>query len=406
MAQLLDNKLDTLQELYSLRASLSFVYEQQENINTALKNEKNKIMELSNSTTQQIQDTGCYDRDDELDNEITEDPFSNIDYAIKQRKSRLEKKPISRLRLLLLIPFYLLRLLEFANLAFSIFAICKYIVAICKYVFETFKIQYEITPFLKNLSSYILLESHWFNIGFGRVVFFVLTLLSIGSSFVLVTDGFHSSFYSIKWFALEPLYDNKDRELNYDRLKLLQDKKDSLSASIYSIQAETDKYISPYIALVDTTMQILEYEYSEILDKRDWKYIDYIIYLFETRRADNIPQALQQVDAKKMNDNIITAITTANENICSNLQFGFNSINSKLIAINASIVASINATYAQNTLLMQTNNNISKLISAQQMQNALISQANVDSYKMVESINKLQSTVANESFKIRNGIHY
>lgn len=58
-------------------------------------------------------------------------------------------------------------------------------------------------------------------------------------------------------------------------------------------------------------------KYSEILDERDWVNLDLIIFYLQTGRAENLKEALQQVDRQRQTDAIVGAINNAAKEICN-----------------------------------------------------------------------------------------
>ena len=49
-------------------------------------------------------------------------------------------------------------------------------------------------------------------------------------------------------------------------------------------------------------------QFKSVLDIRDWKYIDLIIFYFESGRADTLKESLQQVDRPVQTDEILKEI--------------------------------------------------------------------------------------------------
>lgn len=73
------------------------------------------------------------------------------------------------------------------------------------------------------------------------------------------------------------------------------------------------------IGLAKTVYEALISEYATLLDPRDWKNIDFIIFYYETGRVDTIKEALIHVDQQRQTDTIAKAIKQASEEISSTI---------------------------------------------------------------------------------------
>ena len=60
-------------------------------------------------------------------------------------------------------------------------------------------------------------------------------------------------------------------------------------------------------------------EYATVLDPRDWKNIDFIIFYYETGRVDTIKEALIHVDKQRQTETIAKAIKQASQEISSTI---------------------------------------------------------------------------------------
>jgi len=111
---------------------------------------------------------------------------------------------------------------------------------------------------------------------------------------------------------------NKSRiDIAKDEHKQAQEKYRSLK-----MEAENDKEIEKHIRVAEALYQALQEEYSPMLDSRDWRNIDLIIFSLETRRADNLKEALAIVDQENRTGRIVSAIGSASAQICGTLRDG------------------------------------------------------------------------------------
>lgn len=118
------------------------------------------------------------------------------------------------------------------------------------------------------------------------------------------------------------------------------------------------------------TFDALENRFSSVLDVRDWKYVDLVIYYFETGRAETMKEALQLVEREVQTQRIVGAIETATERICRTIERSA-----------AQIVCRLDTISTQ----------LSVLIGQQEMQNALLAKANVTSERLMSDVNFIKT---------------
>lgn len=82
------------------------------------------------------------------------------------------------------------------------------------------------------------------------------------------------------------------------------------------VKQEANDKMKPYIEQSDLLYEVLVRTYACILDPRDWQYLDLIIFYFETGRAENMKEALQQLDRERQTKEIVGAINQATSLIC------------------------------------------------------------------------------------------
>ena len=74
----------------------------------------------------------------------------------------------------------------------------------------------------------------------------------------------------------------------------------------------------------------LEKMYGNFLNVRDWKYIDYIIYTFETGRAESLKEALQLADREEQTQRIVETMQEATRRICETMKYNADRIQDSL----------------------------------------------------------------------------
>lgn len=168
-------------------------------------------------------------------------------------------------------------------------------------------------------------------------------------------------------------------------------------------------------------------QFKTVLDIRDWKHIDLVIFYFETGRADTLKEALQQVDRKVQTDEIIEAIETAGQNISSTIRMSMNELRGDLnrsfaklsvqladqhreqmSALN-SISGNIEKTNESIAKLQQTNEkngeSIEKLTSAAYLNNALLTKISYDSLSLMSDVDYMVYS-ANKGGNVSNNTSY
>ncbi|MDE6870255.1 MAG: hypothetical protein K2J75_05955 [Clostridia bacterium] len=128
----------------------------------------------------------------------------------------------------------------------------------------------------------------------------------------------------------------------------------------------------------------LEKEFGKLVDVRDWKYIDVLIYYFETGRADSIKEALQLLEREIQTERIIGAIDSATKRIRSAIKIAVNTISGQLGVISNQLTQSI---ALQKTQIAQTQ----MLLSQENMRNALIAKSNVTSEKLMQDVEYIKN---------------
>ena len=132
-------------------------------------------------------------------------------------------------------------------------------------------------------------------------------------------------------------------------------------------------------------------EYDDILDHRDWGSVDYLIYVYETMRADTLPAALDKLDTEKRAGQLEAAIKEASECIAGSIEENMklmgdrlsmclSDLGSRMEASNRKVAASINAASAE------ASRQAAAMNAGIAAQNALLAKANVSSASIAKDV--------------------
>ena len=187
-------------------------------------------------------------------------------------------------------------------------------------------------------------------------------------------------------------------------------------ADFYSQKENTIKVanddITSLVIESEIIYKVLKNDMRTVLDERDWKHLDLIIYELETGRADTIKEALQQADLYIRHGELKQMITTATLGICSTIQSSIaelsSSISTSLASLNVNLSElryDMNEINRINSKInIQFNEKLSNLISSQELTNSLIEKSNISSKKMIEDIARMKH-IQNEHY-LRNNCYY
>ena len=94
--------------------------------------------------------------------------------------------------------------------------------------------------------------------------------------------------------------------------------------------------IPPSLALCKTLTLDMQKNFTSI-DVRDWKYVDTLIFYFETGRADSVKEALQHLDKEIQTKEIISTIKQSAEYICNTIKTCTRQITERLDRISSQL---------------------------------------------------------------------
>lgn len=168
-------------------------------------------------------------------------------------------------------------------------------------------------------------------------------------------------------------------------------------ANIAKAQKEATEHAVAGLALIDA----LDDAYSDMIDVRDWQNVDIIIYALETRRAENMKEALVVVDGERRTERLEMAITDAGNAICQSINTGlrrlqgemtrcFGILGQIIVAQTDRIAAGMQSLGAG---IAANNSYLSSLTTQASMNNALLAKANENSTALAENVTRLRTAV-------------
>lgn len=160
--------------------------------------------------------------------------------------------------------------------------------------------------------------------------------------------------------------------------------------------------IEPLTKLCNDFYNTLLENYGNSLDKRDWAYLDLVIFYIETNRAESIREALQQIDRERQTQQIVASMREATEQIClsiktemrllgQSIERGFSRLESSVSDMKnsfnrriSSLQAGVENSAAQTQLLA------SAQISQSTLTNALLAKSNATSEQLMNDVNYIR----------------
>ncbi|MBQ4584831.1 MAG: hypothetical protein IJA82_01330 [Clostridia bacterium] len=135
--------------------------------------------------------------------------------------------------------------------------------------------------------------------------------------------------------------------------------------------------------------------FEKVLDPRDWCNLDLVIFILETGRADNLRDALIQVDGYRHTEAIVKAVSSASQAICRTIINEADrlqrAISTHVDTINSNLVAISKGQKALSDSLGGINANINKQINATELQNALLEKANTSSDRLSKDLEEIRN---------------
>lgn len=222
------------------------------------------------------------------------------------------------------------------------------------------------------IASGITLIILGFNI--GKIFLGIIALIAIIVTIILIWVSIDCELYSVSINSIiELINKRKKRKLFTKYLKITP----KIRSQILIIEKNRINAISPFIDKALDIYDMLYDEYNTLIDNRDWQYLDLIVFYIQTGRADNIKEALQQVDRRIQTDTIIDAVNHATKEIC-------NTIRVEIRNLKETIANRLDLIISQNSTLVAQNNVI---ITQNEIQNALIAKMAYSSQQIMVDVN-------------------
>lgn len=150
------------------------------------------------------------------------------------------------------------------------------------------------------------------------------------------------------------------------------------TATRAKLHKELSEYSTPRYKISKTMYDTLVAQVP-YLDPRDWKYVDTLIFYFETGRADTMKEALQHLDHEIQTRQIINTVVRATEYLAETIRIGIQQITERLAHIQA----------LQTAQLQQ-----------QMMQTALLNKIAASSEQLASDVNYMNSQIASINAKL------
>ena len=135
--------------------------------------------------------------------------------------------------------------------------------------------------------------------------------------------------------------------------------------------------------------------FEKVLDPRDWCNLDLVIFILETGRADNLRDALIQVDGYRHTEAIVKAVSSATQAICRTITSEADrlqrAIATHVDTINSNLVAISKGQKALSDSLGGINASINKQINATELQSALLEKANTSSDRLATDLEEIRN---------------
>ena len=186
-----------------------------------------------------------------------------------------------------------------------------------------------------------------------------------------------------------------------ERISAIPSERDTLlnNANI-SVEADIDECDALYAALRNN--------FSSLLDERDWKNIDLIIFYFETGRADTFKEALQQVDREMQTDRIVGAIENAGTLISRTIQGGLSALRADMVKCFSLLSAQIDEAnqrqYEAIGNLSEQLKGLSSQVEKINFSRSLAAKASVSSQQLAQDLHYMRTLAENAEIRRRNGL--
>lgn len=177
---------------------------------------------------------------------------------------------------------------------------------------------------------------------------------------------------------------NRHKRAAYTMEKLAKQNEPAYNASMLKLKNWRMQNIALHMKNINNMYVILKRLFQPILDERDWKHLDLIIYQIETRRADSIKEALQLVDRELQTQRIENMINSAKNAIVDTLNRGFSMLAQSLRIVYNGLSEQMRIMSSQMSAVSM------QLCDMQVMNRALINKANMTSEALVRDMHQIR----------------
>ncbi|MDE5562876.1 MAG: hypothetical protein K2J01_04950 [Clostridiales bacterium] len=163
--------------------------------------------------------------------------------------------------------------------------------------------------------------------------------------------------------------------------------------------AEEKKKATEHAVAGLVMINALEDSFGDLIDPRDWENTDILIYALETRRAENMKEALQVVDGERRTERIVEAVNTAGQEICKSINTGLRRLQSEmtrcfgilgeLVVLQGDRIAGHMQSLSNG--IAANNSYMAQLTTQQSMSNALLAKANENSSALTAEVSRLRT---------------
>lgn len=213
------------------------------------------------------------------------------------------------------------------------------------------------------------------------------------------------------YFRLHPIYYvEKSRRKQLKRDIAHPEKSDKMLASyaarerLRALVKKREDKTYPIVLRTEELYKALQKQYAPVLDERNWKNLDLVIFALETGRAENLKEALQYTDGEMRTRRIERAIQQATSQICSTIRSGFASLETTIHNCCNQLSAQIQTIGGQ---ILATNQQIlntqREMLSEQRFSNALLAKADVTSMQLMNDVHKIRGNSDYLNMRLRNG---
>ena len=199
-------------------------------------------------------------------------------------------------------------------------------------------------------------------------------------------------------------YEKNLPELEKRLRKLQNEKQGKLDAINRDFNAQIQKKqeeFAVYINAGSIFCENLDNQFNSLIDRRDWKYVDYIIFCLETRRAETLKESLRLADEENRTQRLENAIQQASSNLQTTLNKKFQQLQNTVSNEMDSLRRTVQSGFASQSVAMQSmsnqlgniqssvNDRLNQITAMQHVNNTLMRNIAYNSYLIAQDCNYL-----------------